>query len=85
MTGLITHSKTFPPEVQDKMRYSMAAGHGSYLVTGTPQQVADKLLELHEVGFAGIAIQFVDYIKEFPYFRDEVMPILDRAGVRRKA
>lgn len=83
MNGLIAHSKTFPPEVQDKLRSSMAAGHASWLVIGDPKQVAEKLLMLHEVGFAGTAVSFVDYIKEFPYFRDEVMPLLEQAGIRR--
>jgi hypothetical protein len=28
-------------------------------------------------------VSFVDYIKEFPYFRDEVMPLLVEAGIRK--
>ena len=83
MTGLIAHSKTFASEVQDKLRRSMAAGHASWLVIGDPRQVADKLISLREVGFVGTAISFVDYIKEFPYFRDEVMPLLEQAGIRK--
>jgi len=83
MNGLIAQSKTFPPKVQDKIRVDMAAGHGSWPVIGDPRQVADKLLSLHEAGFAGTTVSFVDYIKEFPYFRDEVMPLLVEAGIRR--
>lgn len=85
MTGLIAHSKAFASEVQDKLRSSMAAGHGSWPVIGTPGQVADKILQLHEVGFRGTTVSFVDYIKEFPYFRDEVMPLLEQAGIRKPA
>jgi alkanesulfonate monooxygenase SsuD/methylene tetrahydromethanopterin reductase-like flavin-dependent oxidoreductase (luciferase family) len=83
MSGIIAHSKTFPAEVQDKIRIGMAAGYGSWPVIGDPQQVADKLLMLHEAGFAGTTVSFVDYIKEFPYFRDEVMPLLVEAGIRK--
>ena len=83
MNGLIAHSKTFPPEVRDKLRANMAACHGGYLCMGTPRQIADKLIELHEIGIAGTALSFVDYVKEFPYFRDEVMPLLEHAGIRR--
>ena len=61
----------------------MAAGHGSYPVIGTPRQVADELIQLHEVGLSGTTLSFVDYIKEFPYFRDEVLPLLEQAGIRR--
>jgi len=28
------------------------------------------------------ALSFVNYLTEFPYFRDEVLPRLARAGVR---
>ena len=82
MTGLITHSKTFSSEAQSKLRSGMAAGHGSWPVIGTPRQVADKILQLHEAGFSGTTVSFVDYIKEFPYFRDEVLPLLEQAGIR---
>ena len=61
----------------------MAAGHGSYPVIGTPRQVADELIKLQEVGLSGTTVSFVDYIKEFPYFRDEVLPLLEEAGIRR--
>ena len=64
MKGLLTHSKTFPPEVQDKIRVEMAAGHGSWRVVGTPKMVADKLIQLHSVGFCGTTVSFVDYIKD---------------------
>ena len=83
MNGLIAHSKTFSNEVQDKLRTGMAAGHGSWPVIGTPRQVADKILQLHEAGFSGTTVSFVDYIKEFPYFRNEVMPLLEEAGIRK--
>lgn len=83
MNGLIAHSETFPPEVQSKIRSGVAAGHGSYPVIGTPRQVADKILGLHEAGLRGTTVSFVDYIKEFPYFRDEVLPLLEQAGIRR--
>jgi hypothetical protein len=35
-------------------------------------------------GFAGTTLSFVDYVKEFPYFRDEVMSRLERIGLREK-
>ena len=83
MNGLIAHSKTFSDQVKDKIRAGMAAGHGSWPVIGTPRQVADKILQLHEAGFCGTTVSFVDYIKEFPLFRDEVMPLLEQAGIRK--
>jgi hypothetical protein len=35
-------------------------------------------------GFAGTTLSFVDYVKEFPYFRDEVIPRLEKKGLREK-
>jgi FMNH2-dependent dimethyl sulfone monooxygenase len=29
-----------------------------------------------------LTLSFVDYAKEFPYFRDEVIPRLERKGLR---
>jgi FMNH2-dependent dimethyl sulfone monooxygenase len=40
------------------------------------------LMEMSRAGFTGVALGFVNYLAEFPYFRDEVLPRLERAGVR---
>jgi alkanesulfonate monooxygenase SsuD/methylene tetrahydromethanopterin reductase-like flavin-dependent oxidoreductase (luciferase family) len=60
----------------------MAAGHGGFPLTGTPEQVADGITALHEAGFRGSTLSFVDYAEEFPYFRDTVLPILEQRGIR---
>ena len=59
----------------------MAAGHGGYPLTGTPEQVAKGIMALVEAGFGGTTLSFVNYVEEFPFFRDEVMPILRENGV----
>jgi alkanesulfonate monooxygenase SsuD/methylene tetrahydromethanopterin reductase-like flavin-dependent oxidoreductase (luciferase family) len=65
------------------IRDRMAAGHGGYPLTGTPEQVAEGIISLHEAGFRGTTLSFVDYVEEFPYFRDNVLPILEAHGIRR--
>jgi hypothetical protein len=40
------------------------------------------LSEISACGFNGIATSFVNYLDEFPYFRDEVLPRLERLGLR---
>ncbi len=60
----------------------MAAGHGGFPLVGTPAQVAEGIARLAEAGFAGTTMSFLDYAEEFPYFRDEVMPILAEKGLR---
>ena len=32
---------------------------------------------------SGTTLSFVDYVKEFPYFRDTVLPILEARGLRK--
>jgi dimethylsulfone monooxygenase len=51
---------------------------------GTPEQVADGIISLHEAGFKGTTLSFVDYVEDFPYFRDTVLPILSERGLRRE-
>ncbi|KAH8898714.1 bacterial luciferase-like protein [Thozetella sp. PMI_491] len=77
------NAKSFPKDVLKDIRDRVAAFHGGYPLVGTPQQVADGILALHEVGYSGTTLSFVDYVKEFPYFRDNVLPILEKAGIRK--
>ncbi len=64
------------------IRDRMAAGHGGFPLTGTPEQVADGIAALHAAGFRGTTLSFVDYVEEFPYFRDNVLPLLEQRGIR---
>jgi len=50
---------------------------------GTPDKVAEELAGLSDAGLRGIALSFVDYLGELPYFCEEVLPRLARLGVRR--
>jgi FMNH2-dependent dimethyl sulfone monooxygenase len=56
---------------------------GSYSIRGTPDQVAQVLKRLHDAGFSGVAVGFVNYLRELPYFVQEVIPRLERLGLRR--
>jgi alkanesulfonate monooxygenase SsuD/methylene tetrahydromethanopterin reductase-like flavin-dependent oxidoreductase (luciferase family) len=76
------HAHSFPHDLLAQIRYLMAAGHGGYPLTGTPEQVAEGIIALHKAGFAGTTLSFVDYAEEFPYFRDNVLPLLEQAGIR---
>ncbi len=55
---------------------------GGVPVTGDPDTVARDLAELAAAGARGIALSFVNYADELPYFCDEVLPRLQRAGLR---
>lgn len=76
------HAQSFPHDLLNSIREGMALGHGGFPMVGTPQQVADGLIALHEAGFKGTTLSFFDYAAEFPYFRDNVLPILAEKGIR---
>ncbi|WP_339692358.1 LLM class flavin-dependent oxidoreductase [Celeribacter baekdonensis] len=76
------HAQSFPHDLLAQIRDVMALGHGGFPLIGTPRQVADGIIKLHDTGFAGTTLSFVDYVEEFPYFRDEVLPLLAEAGIR---
>jgi len=76
------HAQSFPHDLLALIRDRMAAGHGGFPLTGTPEQVADGITALHQAGFRGTTLSFVDYVEEFPYFRDHVLPILEARGIR---
>ena len=59
-----------------------ALARGSYCVIGDPDTVAQELARLHAVGFDGLALNFVDYLAELPYFAEVVLPRLEQLGLR---
>ncbi|MEZ2722051.1 LLM class flavin-dependent oxidoreductase [Paenalcaligenes hominis] len=76
------HAHSFPHELLAQIRERMTVGHGGFPLVGTPEKVADLICALHEAGFRGTTLSFFDYVNEFPYFRDEVLPLLKARGIR---
>ncbi len=79
----IAHAHSFPHDLLMLIRDRFAMGHGGVPLIGTPEQVADGICQLHDIGLGGTTLSFVDYTKEFPYFRDKVLPILEARGIRQ--
>jgi FMNH2-dependent dimethyl sulfone monooxygenase len=77
------HAQSFTPEALANFRDRFAAGHGGFPLVGTPDHIAEELEQLSATGLAGTTLAFVDYAKEFPYFRDEVLPRLEQRGLRQ--
>jgi alkanesulfonate monooxygenase SsuD/methylene tetrahydromethanopterin reductase-like flavin-dependent oxidoreductase (luciferase family) len=75
---------THPDDFEER-RAHQANGMGGVPVVGDPDDVARDLAALAAAGARGIALSFVNYGTELPYFRDEVMPRLVRMGLREKA
>jgi FMNH2-dependent dimethyl sulfone monooxygenase len=79
---MFANAESFPKDALESLRERFAAGHGGWLLIGTPDDVADGLEELARTGLAGTVFGFVDYIKELPYFQQEVIPRLEKKGMR---
>lgn len=76
------HAQSFPADAFQRIRERFLGGHGVYPLIGTPDDVAAELAKISAAGFIGTTITFVNYVNEFPYFRDEVLPRLERLGLR---
>jgi FMNH2-dependent dimethyl sulfone monooxygenase len=55
---------------------------GAYCAIGDPDTVTREICRLHAAGFDGLALNFVDYLAELPYFAETVLPRLQRLGLR---
>jgi alkanesulfonate monooxygenase SsuD/methylene tetrahydromethanopterin reductase-like flavin-dependent oxidoreductase (luciferase family) len=78
----ITPQNTAADEFDGKRRMMAASGVGGYPFIGTPDKVAHELANISRSGFRGIAVSFVNYLNDVPYFCDEVLPRLARMGLR---
>jgi alkanesulfonate monooxygenase SsuD/methylene tetrahydromethanopterin reductase-like flavin-dependent oxidoreductase (luciferase family) len=71
-----------PADQFQKLRRQQANGMGGLPLVGNPDAVAGQLAQLAEAGLRGIGVSFVNYLDELPYFCAEVLPRLERAGLR---
>ena len=89
IVGNILGKKNISPatvgeEEFQKQRHHYAHGLGGLMMVGDPDQIAKQLAELSQAGLRGIGFSFVNYLRELPYFCDEVLPRLERMGIREK-
>ena len=63
------------------MRDDLAVG-GNMQMVGTPEQVVEKMLKLHDCGIDGIQVNFYDYLPDLEYFGKRVLPLMKEAGLR---
>ncbi len=79
------HSSSHDPAAYRLHRKRFAGGAGTYPLVGTPRHIADEMVRMSEAGFAGTTVSFVNFADELPYFLAEVLPLLERAGLRQPA
>jgi alkanesulfonate monooxygenase SsuD/methylene tetrahydromethanopterin reductase-like flavin-dependent oxidoreductase (luciferase family) len=74
--------QTHSPEEFQRIRDHQANGMGGLPLVGDPDMVALDMARLAELGLKGIAVSFVNYLDELPYFCAGVLPRVARAGLR---
>jgi alkanesulfonate monooxygenase SsuD/methylene tetrahydromethanopterin reductase-like flavin-dependent oxidoreductase (luciferase family) len=79
----ITRENTPAADYAARCRYFATHAIGGYPFVGTPDRVAEELAALSRAGLCGVAVSFVNYVRELPYFCDEVLPRLARMGLRK--
>jgi dimethylsulfone monooxygenase len=72
-----------PPAELARVSATIASGKGSLPLCGAPDDVAGMLSRVSAAGIDGVALSLVNEIDEFPYFRAEVLPRLERLGLRK--
>jgi alkanesulfonate monooxygenase SsuD/methylene tetrahydromethanopterin reductase-like flavin-dependent oxidoreductase (luciferase family) len=82
MAGKKEFSRSHDSQAYDIYRQRFAGGAGTYPLIGTPESVAAEMMAIADKGYDGIALSFVNYTHELPYFCDRVLPLLTKAGFR---
>lgn len=81
MKGYIKRS----PEEVDRFRREYSVGNGGLPMVGSPDDVAGFLATVSAAGFDGAGLSFANYADELPFFAAEVLPRLERLGLREPA
>jgi len=75
--------ETVGQKAYDEHRIAYASsGMGGTNLIGDPDHVAETLIGWSKAGLRGVGMSFVNYLDELPYFAQEVLPRLEKAGVR---
>jgi dimethylsulfone monooxygenase len=69
-------------ERKDTMKAKGSVDGGLSLI-GTPEQIAKTIIQLSEAGIDGLCLSWFNFEKGLPVFIEHVLPLLERAGVRR--
>ena len=57
---------------------------GGLPIVGDPDYVSNTLVDLVKSGLSGIGISMVNYLDELPFLAQEVLPRLEKVGIRVK-
>jgi FMNH2-dependent dimethyl sulfone monooxygenase len=78
-------TKSMPPEAIEKLAYAYKAGFIGYPLVGDADHIAGLFADLAEAGVDGFLLTWLDYEGGLDRFGREVLPRLEKAGLRRPA
>ena len=78
-------TKSMPPEAAAKLAYGLKAGFAGYPLVGDADHIARLFAELSEAGVDGFLLTWLDYEGGLDRFGREVLPRLEKAGLRAPA
>lgn len=78
-------SLSTPPEKVRALKERYISGSGTFPVIGSYDDAAATYKRLSDAGLNGVAVALVNYINELPHLRDEVLPRMERLGLRKPA
>jgi dimethylsulfone monooxygenase len=73
---------SIPPERLAGFKERFISGTGTFPVIGSYDDAAQTFARLAEAGLEGMAVGLVNYIDEMPALREEVLPRMQRLGLR---
>ncbi len=76
---------SIPPERIPAMKARFISGTGTFPVIGSYDDAARAFQRMAEAGLDGMAVGLVNYITDMPALRDEILPRLERMGLRERA
>ncbi len=82
MAGKKEFTQSHDPHAYERYRQRFAGGAGTYPLVGSPEAIAAEMAAIADQGYDGIALSFVNYTRELPFFCDRVLPLLAQAGYR---
>ena len=77
-----TKGRDTPLATLQRLKERLISGLGTFPVVGSFDEVAETFKWMSDAGLDGIAIGLVNYVKDFPALRDEVLPRMARLGLR---
>ena len=84
-TVIRRNSRSIPADKLAGMKERFVAGAGTFPVIGSPDQVAATFKRLSDAGLDGMALGLPNYVTDMPIVRGEVLPRLERLGLRQPA